>query len=140
MGGKISGKEKKKDMKIFGKKAIGFFLAAVFAAAAVVPAFAADKTAVGKIYLTIDGTVGLKDDSEDVTVMPYGDNTDRYYVDSIYIENNDGNGYTESNPPKVTVTLSVADEDSYYFSGTASKDFGSRFRTPRNRVMERRSM
>ena len=110
-------------MKRFGKKAIGFFLAAVFAAAAVVPAFAADKTVVGKIYLTIDGTVGLKDDSEDVTVTPYGDNTDRYYVDSIYIENNDGNGYTESNPPKVTVTLSVADEDSYYFSGTASKDF-----------------
>ena len=122
-GRKISGKEKKKDMKRFGKKAVGFFLAAVFAAAAVVPAFAADKTAVGKIYLTIDGTVGLKDDSEDVTVTPYGDNTDRYYVDSIYIENNDGNGYTESNPPKVTVTLSVADEDSYYFSGTASKDF-----------------
>ena len=112
-GRKISGKEKKKDMKRFGKKAVGFFLAAVFAAAAVVPAFAADKTAVGKIYLTIDGTVGLKDDSEDVTVTPYGDNTDRYYVDSIYIENNDGNGYTESNPPKVTVTLSVADEDSY---------------------------
>ena len=110
-------------MKRFGKKAIVFFLAAVFAAAAVVPAFAADKTAVGKIYLTIDGTVGLKDDSEDVTVTPYGDNTDRYYVDSIYIENNDGNGYTESNPPKVTVTLSVADEDSCYFSGTASKDF-----------------
>lgn len=53
----------------------------------------------------------------------YGDNTDRYYVDSIYIENNDGNGYTESNPPKVTVTLSVADEDSCYFPGTASKDF-----------------
>ena len=122
-GRKISGKEKKKDMKRFGKKAIVFFLAAVFAAAAVVPAFAADKTAVGKIYLTIDGTVGLKDDSENVTVTPYGDNTDRYYVDSIYIENNDGNGYTESNPPKVTVTLSVADEDSYYFSGTASKDF-----------------
>ena len=88
-----------------------------------VSGFAASKTAVGKIYLTIDSTVGLKNDSEDVTVTPYGDNTDLYYVDNIYIENNDGNGYTESNPPKITVTLEVADEDNYYFSGTASKDF-----------------
>lgn len=56
-------------------------------------------------------------------MTPYGDNTDLYYVDNIYIENNDGNGYTESNPPKITVTLEVADEDNYYFSGTASKDF-----------------
>ena len=112
-----------RDMKKFGKKTAGLFFAAVLAAAAVVPAFAASKTAVGKVYLTIDSTVGLKDDSEDVTVTPYGDNTDLYYVDNIYIENNDGNGYTESNPPKITVTLEVAEEDNYYFSGTASKDF-----------------
>ena len=101
----------------------GIALAAVLAVPAAFPAFAASKTAVGKIYLTIDSTVGLKNDSEDVTVTPYGDNTDLYYVDNIYIENNDGNGYTESNPPKITVTLEVADEDNYYFSGTASKDF-----------------
>lgn len=107
----------------FGKKAAGFLFAAVLAAAAAVPAFASGKTAVGKIYLTIDSTVGLKNDSEDVTVTPYGDNTALYYVDNIYIENNDGNGYTESNPPKITVTLEVADEDNYYFSGTSSKDF-----------------
>ena len=111
------------DMKKFGKKIAGFLLAAVLAVTAAFPAFAASKTAVGKIYLTIDSTVGLKNDSEDVTVTPYGDNTDLYYVDNIYIENNDGNGYTESNPPKITVTLEVADEDNYYFSGTASKDF-----------------
>ena len=110
-------------MKKFGKKIAGFLLAAVLAVTAAFPAFAASKTAVGKIYLTIDSTVGLKNDSEDVTVTPYGDNTDLYYVDNIYIENNDGNGYTESNPPKITVTLEVADEDNYYFSGTASKDF-----------------
>ena len=110
-------------MKKFGKKIAGFLLAAVLAVPAAFPAFAASKTAVGKIYLTIDSTVGLKNDSEDVTVTPYGDNTDLYYVDNIYIENNDGNGYTESNPPKITVTLEVADEDHYYFSGTASKDF-----------------
>lgn len=110
-------------MKKFGKKIAGFLLAAVLAVTAAFPAFAASKTAVGKIYLTIDSTVGLKNDSEDVTVTPYGDNTDLYYVDNIYIENNDGNGYTESNPPKITVTLEVADEDHYYFSGTASKDF-----------------
>ena len=105
-------------MKKFGKKIAGFLLAAVLAVTAAFPAFAARK-----IYLTIDSTVGLKNDSEDVTVTPYGDNTDLYYVDNIYIENNDGNGYTESNPPKITVTLEVADEDNYYFSGTASKDF-----------------
>ena len=110
-------------MKKIGKKIAGFLLAAVLAVTAAFPAFAASKTAVGKIYLTIDSTVGLKNDSEDVTVTPYGDNTDLYYVDNIYIENNDGNGYTESNPPKITVTLEVADEDNYYFSGTASKDF-----------------
>ena len=110
-------------MKKFGKKIAGFLLAAVLAVTAAFPAFAASKTAVGKIYLTIDSTVGLKNDSENVTVTPYGDNTDLYYVDNIYIENNDGNGYTESNPPKITVTLEVADEDNYYFSGTASKDF-----------------
>ena len=110
-------------MKKFGKKIAGFLLAAVLAVTAAFPAFAASKTAVGKIYLTIDSTVGLKNDSEDVTVTPEGDNTDLYYVDNIYIENNDGNGYTESNPPKITVTLEVADEDNYYVSGTASKDF-----------------
>lgn len=110
-------------MSRFGSRAAGLFLAAVLAVAASVPAFAAARTAVGKIYLTIDSTVGLKNDSEDVRVTPYGDNSDLYYVDSIYIENNDGNGYTESNPPKITVTLEVADEDSYCFSGTSSKDF-----------------
>ena len=79
------------DMKKFGKKIAGFLLAAVLAVTAAFPAFAASlKTAVGKIYLTIDSTVGLKNDSEDVTVTPYGDNTDLYYVDNIYIENNDG--------------------------------------------------
>ena len=110
-------------MKEFGKKMAGFLLAAALAVTAAVPAFAASRSAVGKIYLTIDSTVGLKNDSEDVTVTPYGDNTDLYYVSSVYIENNDGNGYTESNPPKITVTLEVADEENYCFSGTASKDF-----------------
>lgn len=110
-------------MKKFGKKIAGFLLAAVLAVTAAFPAFAASKTAVGKIYLTIDSTVGLKNDSEDVTVTPYGDNTDLYYVDNIYIENNDGNGYTESNPPKITVTLEVADEDNYYFSGQPQRTF-----------------
>ena len=61
------------DMKKFGKKIAGFLLAAVLAVTAAFPAFAASKTAVGKIYLTIDSTVGLKNDSEDVTVTPYGD-------------------------------------------------------------------
>ena len=70
-------------MKKFGKKIAGFLLAAVLAVTAAFPAFAASKTAVGKIYLTIDSTVGLKNDSEDVTVTPYGDNTDLYYVDNI---------------------------------------------------------
>ena len=37
-----------------------------------VSGFAASKTAVGKIYLTIDSTVGLKNDSEDVTVTLRG--------------------------------------------------------------------
>lgn len=110
-------------MKGFGKKMAGYLLAAALAVTAAVPAFAASRSAVGKIYLTIDSTVGLKNDSEDVTVTPYGDNTDLYYVSSVYIENNDGNGYTESNPPKITVTLEVADEENYCFSGTASKDF-----------------
>lgn len=49
----------------FGKKIAGFLLAAVLAVTAAFPAFAASKTAVGKIYLTIDSTVGLKNDSEE---------------------------------------------------------------------------
>ena len=59
MGEKFPGRRRKGYEEI-RKESHRFFLAAVFAAAAVVPAFAADKTAVGKIYLTIDGTVGLR--------------------------------------------------------------------------------
>lgn len=106
----------------FLKKTMGIVMAAALAAMSVIPASAADKKAVGKIYLTIDGTVGLKDDSETVNVTPYGDNTDLYYVENVYVEN-DGNGWTEQNPPKVIVTLNVSDEDAYYFSGSSSKDF-----------------
>ena len=39
-------------MKRFGKKLAGFLLAAALAVTAAVPAFAADRTAIGKIYLT----------------------------------------------------------------------------------------
>jgi len=110
-------------MREFWKRAVGMIAAAILVAVAAFPVFASAKTSIGKIYLTIDGTVGLKNDSEEITVTPYGENTQLYYVDSIYIENNDGNGYTESNPPRITVTLEIVDEDANCFSGTASKDF-----------------
>jgi glucan-binding YG repeat protein len=85
--------------------------------------FADSKKKIGKIYLTFDSNLGMKDEGSNIEVTPTGNNTNYYNVDNVEVINDNEDGWTNSNPPEVEITLSVNDEDAYYFSGSSSSDF-----------------
>ena len=84
-------------------------------------AFADSKKKIGKIHLTIDSNI--KDDRVNLDVTPSGNNTGYYQVENVEITNDKDDGWTNSNPPEVEITLTVENEDAYYFSGNSSDDF-----------------
>lgn len=86
-------------------------------------AFADSKKKIGKIYLTFDSDIGIKEEESKIEVTPTGNNTNYYYVDDVKVINDDQDGWTNSNPPELEITLSAEDEDAYYFSGSSSSDF-----------------
>lgn len=106
------------------KKAAGALLIASLLSSSMAPmAMAASKTKVGKISLTIDSDIRTGREGGDVEVTPTGDNTDRYYVDSWEVTNDNGDTWTRSNPPEIDIVLGVEDEEEYYFSSTSSSSF-----------------
>ena len=106
------------------KKAAGALLiASLLSSSMATMAMAASKTKVGKISLTIDSDIRTGREGGDVEVTPTGDNTDRYYVDSWEVTNDNGDTWTRSNPPEVEIVLGVEDEEEYNFSSTSSSNF-----------------
>ena len=106
------------------KKAAGALLIASLLSSSMAPmAMAASKTKVGKISLTIDSDIRTGREGGDVEVTPTGDNTDRYYVDSWEVTNDNGDTWTRSNPPEIDIVLGVEDEEEYYFASTSSSSF-----------------
>ena len=88
------------------KKAAGALLIASLLSSSMAPmAMAASKTKVGKISLTIDSDIRTGREGGDVEVTPTGDNTDRYYVDSWEVTNDNGDTWTRSNPPEIDIVL-----------------------------------
>ena len=109
---------------IIWKKAGAALLIISLLSTAMAPAvMAARKQKVGKINLTIDSDIRTGRDGGDVEVTPTGDNTSLYYVDSWEVTNDDGDSWTKSKPPEVTITLGVEDEEEYYFSSSSSSAF-----------------
>ena len=109
---------------IIWKKAGAALLIISLLSTAMAPAvMAASKQKVGKINLTIDSDIRTGRDGGDVEVTPTGDNTSLYYVDSWEVTNDDGDSWTKSKPPEVTITLGVEDEEEYYFSSSSSSAF-----------------
>ena len=97
---------------IIWKKAGAALLIISLLSTAMAPAvMAASKQKVGKINLTIDSDIRTGRDGGDVEVTPTGDNTSLYYVDSWEVTNDDGDSWTKSKPPEVTITLGVEDEE-----------------------------
>ena len=68
----------------------------------------------GQDQLTIDSDIRTGREGGDVEVTPTGDNTDRYYVDSWEVTNDNGDTWTRSNPPEIDIVLGVEDEEEYY--------------------------
>ncbi len=86
-------------------------------------AMAAGKSKIGKITLTFDTNIRTGSSGGEVYVTASGDNTDKYYVDSVEVTNDEGENWTRSNPPEVEVVLGVEDEEEYYFGSQASGGF-----------------
>ncbi len=78
---------------------------------------AEEREKITKIYLTIDSSIEIGDDSGDVSVTTDGDT---YKVDEVEITNDDGE-WKAGDEPRVKITLEA--DDDYYFSSTSSSTF-----------------
>lgn len=57
-------------------------------------AMAAGKSKIGKITLTFDTNIRTGSSGGEVYVTASGDNTDKYYVDSVEVTNDEGENWT----------------------------------------------
>lgn len=107
------------------RKFAAFLLATALISTAMAPcAMAASKQKVGRIDLTVDSDIRIGSSGGYVEVTPTGSNTGMYYVDDVEITNEDDNeDWSRSNPPEISVLISIEDEDEYAFSGTGSSNF-----------------
>ena len=106
-----------------GRAALLLAAASLLSCSLAFSALAAKKEKVGKIYLSFDSDIRLGNENSDVEVTAFGDNTDKYYVDSVEVTNQDGSSWTRSNSPEVEVFIGIEDEELYTFSGTSSSNF-----------------
>lgn len=110
-------------MTHFKKTAALLMAASLMSAAFAFSAIAGSKEKVGRIELTVESDIRVGSNGGEVEVTATGDNTDKYYVDSAELINDQGDDWLRSNPPEVEVILEIADEDLYTFSGTSSSNF-----------------
>ena len=99
------------------------FMAAAFGVLSCGTAAARTREAVGKVSLVIGAEAGLKEENGEVFVTPDGENAALYTVEDVFVTNEDGEGFRNTNPPEAEITLSVNDDEAYYFSETGSKGF-----------------
>lgn len=97
--------------------------ASLFSATLSLAAMAEERQKIGKINLTIDSDILAGREGGDVTATPTGSNSNLYYVDSCEVTNDDGDSWSKSKPPQVDITLEVENEDTSYFSSSASSGF-----------------
>ena len=106
-------------------KKITALLGAVLLASSVMAPWAAadDRTKVGKIHLSFySPDVRVGNNGGEVQVEASGSNTNRYFIDSVDILNEDAD-WTSSSAPIVEVVLGVTDEEKYYFGSRSSSGF-----------------
>lgn len=106
------------------KKVTALLLSALLVSSCMAPCtFAASKTKVGKINLTIDTDIRSGSSGGEVEVTPTGDNTEYFYIDSVEVTNDEGDDWSKSNPPEAEIRIGLEDEDEYTFSGSSSSNF-----------------
>ena len=106
------------------KKVTAVLLSALLVSSCMAPCtFAASKTKVGKINLTIDTDIRSGSSGGEVEVTPTGDNTEYFYIDSVEVTNDEGDDWSKSNPPEAEIRIGLEDEDEYTFSGSSSSNF-----------------
>lgn len=110
-------------MIILKKAGATLLFAALLSAALASGVMAASRSKVGKITLTFNTNIRTGSTGGEVRVMASGDNTDKYYIDSVEVVNDEGETWTRSNPPEVEIVLGVEDEEEYYFGSESSSGF-----------------
>ena len=120
------------------KKVTAVLLSALLVSSCMAPCtFAASKTKVGKINLTIDTDIRSGSSGGEVEVTPTGDNTEYFYIDSVEVTNDEGDDWSKSNPPEAEIRIGLEDEDEYTFSGSSSATLSLPLQALLNPVMTR---